>query len=63
MKRFSASAIKLLPHPSFVYCGQYHPKEQRIVVTASFDKVIRVWDKMSESHHATVGYLDTLTFY
>ncbi|XP_065672892.1 jouberin isoform X3 [Hydra vulgaris] len=53
-KRYLTSSIKLLPHPSFVYCAQYHPKLQRIIVTGSFDKVIRLWDKMSESPHATL---------
>ncbi|XP_043999118.1 jouberin isoform X3 [Gambusia affinis] len=37
------NAQKVLPHPSFVYCAQYHPGAQNLVVTGSYDCLIRVW--------------------
>ncbi|XP_029982710.1 jouberin [Sphaeramia orbicularis] len=39
----SPTAQKVLPHPSFVYCAQYHPSAQRLVVTGGYDSVVRVW--------------------
>ncbi|XP_076013611.1 jouberin isoform X2 [Genypterus blacodes] len=37
------NAQKVLPHPSFVYCAQYHPTAQNLVVTGGYDCVLRVW--------------------
>ncbi|KAL3869318.1 hypothetical protein ACJMK2_042012, partial [Sinanodonta woodiana] len=34
---------KLLPHPSFVYCAQFHPRVDTVVVSGGYDQVIRVW--------------------
>ncbi|KAF7670049.1 hypothetical protein LDENG_00084520 [Lucifuga dentata] len=36
-------AQKVLPHPSFVYCAQYHPTAQNLVVTGGYDSLLRVW--------------------
>ncbi|XP_028824293.1 jouberin isoform X2 [Denticeps clupeoides] len=38
-----ASAQKVLPHPSFVYCAQFHPCVQSLVVTGGYDSLLRVW--------------------
>ncbi|XP_056283031.1 jouberin isoform X2 [Pseudoliparis swirei] len=38
-----AAAQKVLPHPSFVYCAQYRPTAQNLVVTGGFDSLVRVW--------------------
>lgn len=38
-----ATAQKVLPHPSFIYCVQYHPVSQNLVVTGGFDALLRVW--------------------
>lgn len=43
MERLLATAQKVLPHPSFVYCAQYHPTAQNLVVSGGYDSVIRVW--------------------
>ncbi|XP_041704152.2 jouberin [Coregonus clupeaformis] len=43
VQRFQAIAQKVLPHPSFVYCAQYHPTAQGMVVTAGYDCLVRVW--------------------
>lgn len=43
VSRLSPNAQKVLPHPSFVYCAQYHPTAQNLVVTGGYDSVIRVW--------------------
>ncbi|KAI4885132.1 hypothetical protein NFI96_020038 [Prochilodus magdalenae] len=37
-------AQKILPHPSFVYCAQYHPHNQNLVVTGGYDGLLRVWN-------------------
>ncbi|ELT92642.1 hypothetical protein CAPTEDRAFT_228034 [Capitella teleta] len=41
--KFSSSAWKTLPHPSYVYCGKFHPRVSKIVVTSSYDRIIRIW--------------------
>ncbi|KAK9534080.1 hypothetical protein VZT92_009153 [Zoarces viviparus] len=43
VERLQASAQKVLPHPSFVYCAQYQPTAQNLVVTGGFDSLVRVW--------------------
>ncbi|XP_018412431.1 PREDICTED: jouberin, partial [Nanorana parkeri] len=39
-----SSAIKVLPHPSFVYTSKFHPMSDDLVVTGCYDAVIRVWN-------------------
>ncbi|XP_037342644.2 jouberin [Pungitius pungitius] len=43
VERLQGAAQKVLPHPSFVYCAQYHPTAQSLVVTGGFDSLVRVW--------------------
>ncbi|XP_034531432.1 jouberin isoform X2 [Notolabrus celidotus] len=43
VERLQGTAQKVLPHPSFVYCAQYHPKAQNLVVTGGYDSLVRVW--------------------
>ncbi|KAM4542068.1 jouberin isoform 2-T2 [Odontesthes bonariensis] len=43
VERLQGTAQKVLTHASFVYCGQYHPSAQNLVVTGSYDCMIRVW--------------------
>lgn len=43
MERLQGTAQKVLPHPSFVYCAQYHPTAQNLVVTGGYDSLVRVW--------------------
>lgn len=43
MERLLGTAQKVLPHPSFVYCAQYHPAAQNLVLTGGFDALLRVW--------------------
>lgn len=43
VERLLGTAQKVLPHPSFVYCAQYHPAAQNLVVTGGFDALLRVW--------------------
>ncbi|XP_072266327.1 jouberin, partial [Pyxicephalus adspersus] len=40
----ASSAIKVLPHPSFVYTSKFHPMSNDLVVTGCYDAVIRVWN-------------------
>ncbi|KAM3594578.1 uncharacterized protein V6R79_010038 [Siganus canaliculatus] len=42
-ERFLGAAQKVLPHPTFVYCAQYHPTAQSLVVTGAYDALLRVW--------------------
>ncbi|XP_061086988.1 jouberin isoform X2 [Conger conger] len=44
VERRDRIARKVLPHPSFVYCAQYHPSAQNLVVTGGYDCLVRVWD-------------------
>lgn len=44
IERLQALAKKVLPHPSFVYCAQYHPRSQSLVVTGGYDCLLRVWN-------------------
>ncbi|KAM8913694.1 jouberin [Spinachia spinachia] len=43
VEKLQGTAQKVLPHPSFVYCAQYHPTAQNLVVTGGFDSLVRVW--------------------
>uniref|UniRef100_A0A8C1LE28 Jouberin n=1 Tax=Cyprinus carpio TaxID=7962 RepID=A0A8C1LE28_CYPCA len=43
VERLQSFAHKTLPHPSFVYCAQFHPQTQSLVVTGGYDGVLRVW--------------------
>ncbi|XP_061599322.1 jouberin [Cololabis saira] len=43
VERLQGAAHKVLPHPSFVYCAQYHPGAQNLAVTGSYDCLVRVW--------------------
>ncbi|XP_075453507.1 jouberin isoform X4 [Ascaphus truei] len=40
----ASSALKVLPHPSFVYTAKFHPTADYLAVTGCYDAVIRVWD-------------------
>ncbi|KAM9354825.1 LOW QUALITY PROTEIN: jouberin-like [Pholidichthys leucotaenia] len=43
VENLTGTAQKVLPHPCFVYCAQYHPTAQNLVVTGGYDGLIRVW--------------------
>ncbi|KAJ3613669.1 hypothetical protein NHX12_019915, partial [Muraenolepis orangiensis] len=43
VERLVGVATKVLPHPSFVYCGRYHPAAPHLVVTGGFDGLLRAW--------------------
>ncbi|XP_062253329.1 jouberin isoform X1 [Platichthys flesus] len=43
VERLLGAAQKVLPHPSFMYCAQYHPTAQNLVVTGGYDSLVRVW--------------------
>ncbi|WAR23286.1 AHI1-like protein [Mya arenaria] len=54
VQEFGEDQEKLLPHPSFVYCGQFHPRVDSIAVTGSYDQVIRVWDVSDDGDKFTL---------
>ncbi|XP_029452474.1 LOW QUALITY PROTEIN: jouberin [Rhinatrema bivittatum] len=53
------SALKVIPHPSFVYTAKYHPVAVHLVVTGCYDSVIRVWNvKVKEAHGCLLQEFD-----
>ncbi|KYO19050.1 jouberin isoform D [Alligator mississippiensis] len=40
----ATSAVKVFPHPSFVYTAKFHPIADYLVVTGCYDSMIRVWN-------------------
>ncbi|CAJ0931925.1 unnamed protein product [Ranitomeya imitator] len=40
----ASAALKVLPHPSFVYTAKFHPMSDHLAVTGCYDAVIRVWN-------------------
>ena len=61
----------MLPHPSFVYCDQFHPSNRSALVTVCYDHVVRVWNRghrssRFEARHAgihTVSLVSTTPAY
>uniref|UniRef100_A0A8C3L9L0 Jouberin n=1 Tax=Chrysolophus pictus TaxID=9089 RepID=A0A8C3L9L0_CHRPC len=54
-----ASAVKVFPHPSFVYTAKYHPVSDSLVVTGCYDAVIRIWNaNVKEIHGQLLQELD-----
>uniref|UniRef100_A0A3P8SMM2 Abelson helper integration site 1 n=1 Tax=Amphiprion percula TaxID=161767 RepID=A0A3P8SMM2_AMPPE len=43
VEKLQGMAQKVLPHPCFVYCAQYHPTSQNLVVTGGYDGLVRTW--------------------
>jgi len=39
----SNEPVYTLSHPAYVYAAKFHPQGQHIIVTAGFDKMVRVW--------------------
>ncbi|MEQ2220418.1 hypothetical protein ILYODFUR_005264 [Ilyodon furcidens] len=68
--RLLETAQKVLVHPSFVYCARYHPSAQNLVVTGSYDCLIRVWrldvedvnGQMLQEFEAHSSFINTLCF-
>ncbi|XP_008112735.2 jouberin isoform X1 [Anolis carolinensis] len=64
------SAMKVFPHPSFVYAAKYHPTAEYIIVTGCYDAVIRVWNAEVKEIHGQLlqefdghrGFVNTLCF-
>ncbi|CAF3764743.1 unnamed protein product [Rotaria socialis] len=57
-----------LAHPSYVYCVRFHPSSEDLIVTAGYDKLIRIWN--IDKKHGTIvrtmndhlGYISSLSF-
>ncbi|KAM6433682.1 jouberin [Rhynochetos jubatus] len=55
----AASAVRVFPHPSFVYTAKYHPIADWLVVTGCYDSVIRIWNaNVKEIHGQLLQELD-----
>ena len=50
--------VKTLPHPSFVYSAKFHPRVSKVVVTAGYDRIIRIWTVAGDDAH---GQVNTVT--
>lgn len=48
--------FQMLPHPSFVYCGQFHPSNGSALVTGCYDHVMRVWNRGHRSSRFEVRH-------
>ena len=53
--KLSSSALKVMPHPTFVYTAQYHIRVNKVVVTGGYDKIIRVWSLQTDDSAAYVS--------
>ena len=70
MERLLGTAQKVLPHPSFVYCAQYHPTAQNLVVTGGYDSLVRVWrldvddvnGRLLQEFEGHNGFINTVCF-
>ncbi|XP_075001991.1 jouberin isoform X7 [Calonectris borealis] len=55
----AASAVRVFPHPSFVYTAKYHPIADSLVVTGCYDSMIRIWNaNVKEIHGQLLQELD-----
>ncbi|NXU35225.1 AHI1 protein, partial [Drymodes brunneopygia] len=55
----AASAVRVFPHPSFVYTAKYHPVADSLIVTGCYDSVIRIWNaNVKEIHGQLLQELD-----
>ncbi|CAF1634662.1 unnamed protein product, partial [Adineta ricciae] len=59
---------RTLAHPSYVYCVRFHPFVENILVTAGYDKMIRIWN-IDKKHGQVIrtmsdhlGYISSLSF-
>ena len=50
-----STPVKLMPHPSYVYAAQFHTRVARVIVTGSYDRIVRVWSIQGDEVHAEVG--------
>ncbi|NXF04483.1 AHI1 protein, partial [Smithornis capensis] len=66
----AASAVRVFPHPSFVYSAKYHPITDSLVVTGCYDSVIRIWNANVKDIHGQLlqeldghkSFVNTLCF-
>ncbi|NXI72638.1 AHI1 protein, partial [Anseranas semipalmata] len=66
----AASAVRVFPHPSFVYTAKYHPVADSLVVTGCYDSVIRIWNANVKDIHGQLlqeldghkSFINTLCF-
>ncbi|KAM8810364.1 jouberin [Eudromia elegans] len=55
----TTSALRVFPHPSFVYTAKCHPTANSLVVTGCYDSVIRIWNaKVKDIHGQLLQELD-----
>ena len=63
VKHFINNAIKVYPHPSFVYTAKHHPTQQSLIVSGGYDKVLRIWTKASDGLHGKVSSLSFINYH
>ena len=66
-----SSSYKLLSHPAYIYACSFHPFSDVILLTAGFDRVIRVWgiaalgvnsSQILREFRSHCGYINCLAF-
>jgi jouberin len=66
----SRDAVKILPHPTFVYTAKFHPNSEEIICTAGYDKVLRIWSisrvgqygLLVQELQGHMGYVNSICF-
>ncbi|KAI4493197.1 hypothetical protein M0802_009614 [Mischocyttarus mexicanus] len=62
--------IRMLPHPSYVYCGKFNRRNVSVVATGCYDRVARIWTRDSKSKNYELsqeletheGFVNSLCF-
>ncbi|KAF7386845.1 hypothetical protein HZH66_011297 [Vespula vulgaris] len=62
--------IRMLPHPSYVYCGKFNRRNMSIVVTGCYDRIARIWTRdlksknyeLSQELETHEGFVNSLCF-
>ncbi|KAJ9586462.1 hypothetical protein L9F63_019900, partial [Diploptera punctata] len=49
MEARKSAPMQMLPHPSFVYCAQFHCGNSSVLVTGCCDHIVRIWTRQNKS--------------
>ncbi|XP_071499976.1 jouberin-like [Diadema antillarum] len=52
----NSAAVKVFPHPSFVYAARFYSTEEKYIITGGYDKFVRVWSRDSNSQTGELLY-------
>ncbi|XP_035728336.1 jouberin-like [Vespa mandarinia] len=62
--------IRMLPHPSYVYCGKFNRRNVSIIATGCYDRITRIWTRdlksknyeLSQELETHEGFVNSLCF-